>query len=888
MTLYGRFVPKSMDMGVGVVCEPEAGYRANEEMEPLSVEVESYSKPTVTMAPLPAGMRFDANTLTVSGKPTAAGSETTAKITVKNASNTAGAATNVILKVLDAESERLPDLLYNVGYTFIPGEAVDITNVLGESTMAEIGTNRAWTVTGLPTGMSWNAARRTIVGSPTAELKSSTVTFKAGTDMATVTFRTTAFPVTALEPWFDDLGTGAEIATNGWRLTGGRACAAGTALQLSATAPAKKPGASDQWVFAGWYDAETNALENGTQDWRLAAGYRYASRTNDVTVYGRFVPKSEDETICLDCKLEKSYPCDVELSPINLVVDSLSQVKSVTWTAFPTGLKLAGPSAANGWMATISGTPTVPGYYEAQLEVVNQSTTATGALEIRIANIREDAGELDELLGGEGFLDSYGPEGLTPGIPVDGDDTFAALAKAGWIVSGLPGTMSFDPETGLLSGAPAKPGKFTVWFKKGTGTAQKQATTTFEVGPYPELVLEPLVFDEFDEVIENPPAGFILTGDGSYAANSEALLSAVAPEGYVFIGWADAESEFVYQENADYRMATKFPYLMPEREKVKLYGVFAPNKTDYLTVTDIGTRPLQFYVNQSIGGEFGSDAAAIRNAIDSRSMPVITATGLPPGVMIDPKSLLVTGKPTRTGSYEVQLKIVNGSGFEFTAWAFMEITGPDHWPGNTGYPVSMTGANAWNMGVNDFAFRGLYVGKYFPEGSLKIGQSKSGDNYFWGTKSFSGTLPSGLSIKKEMEDGVTVFYLVGQAKAVGKYKVQANGVDYDGESGTTTISYYLRDSPAYWLEIQCVGDGIGNVEGGNRVAKPGTTQSICASAGEGSAFCGWFQDEECTIPVALRGQDFNPEQAGSQQFVVPDGARDGKIVIWYACFEKTN
>jgi uncharacterized repeat protein (TIGR02543 family) len=107
-TFYARFVTKEeeadYEMGIELIDEyynslgDDVQVRAGEVMEPVKVWVDSLTLPTVTVTGLPTGLKFDAKTFTISGKPTKPGFYPIT-IEVKNASKSCSAFAIVNLEV---------------------------------------------------------------------------------------------------------------------------------------------------------------------------------------------------------------------------------------------------------------------------------------------------------------------------------------------------------------------------------------------------------------------------------------------------------------------------------------------------------------------------------------------------------------------------------------------------------------------------------------------------------------------------------------------------------------------------------------------------------------------------------------------------------------------
>ena len=158
--------------------------------------VESLSMPKFAVSGLPAGLKYDAGTMTIGGKATKPGVYTV-KVTATNASATGGNAVvrEFALTVPNITSEKLPNLIPDVdaygtiqcGVAFNPG-------------LVDCAPEEGWTVkvAGLPTGLKWDAKAGVITGVPT-KAGTYTVTFTASkkgeaNQIATITLVAEALP----------------------------------------------------------------------------------------------------------------------------------------------------------------------------------------------------------------------------------------------------------------------------------------------------------------------------------------------------------------------------------------------------------------------------------------------------------------------------------------------------------------------------------------------------------------------------------------------------------------------------------------------------------------------------------------------------------------------
>ena len=160
--------------------------------------IKSVSVPKLVVSGLPSGLKYDAKTLTVTGKATKPGVYTV-KVSATNASvkkATQASTGEFRLVVPNFECAALPNLLPATNAYGIVRVGTMFDTALVDCTPAD-----GWTVkiSGLPSGLKWDAKNGVITGVPTAKAGSYTVTFTASkkgekNQVATVTLNVEALP----------------------------------------------------------------------------------------------------------------------------------------------------------------------------------------------------------------------------------------------------------------------------------------------------------------------------------------------------------------------------------------------------------------------------------------------------------------------------------------------------------------------------------------------------------------------------------------------------------------------------------------------------------------------------------------------------------------------
>lgn len=568
--LFARFATEAEDKeSIDFDLSLNPFYNSNAALSiPLSGAVKSLSLPTLTVANLPTGVRYDAKTLSLTGTPTKPGETKVVKFTIKNLSNKAGEVFTKTFKIGDAQAASLPDLHYNDanGYpAFTPGAAVDMANVLGTATMATLAEG-GWAVTGLPAGMTFNSKDGTFKGAPTAANTSYLVTFKKGTganaETATVTMRTGALPELEIGANIVDeagLPVTDEAVLKQIRLTGKGAYAANKAVTLSATAP-------KGYVFAGWYQGGTVPVENGKQDFRTASGFGYTMPSVDTTLTAKFIPVAADHASVAD--VNEGVPvATVSLKQgqsmpetfIKNAVDSGS-FPTVTVKGLPTGIRFD----AKSLLLSGAATDKTAKWYDLVVSVKNAGGyTYTGIFGVSV-NGGEPVADVDEL-GLGSTLDWL--DNLYVGRVMSGEDEgtrlFGLVSNGVTGVTGLPAELKVvkddhnEGEGYYLSDASdvvlKTPGVYTATVNGRVDGRAAKTTKRF-------IVRDSVSLYERVQVADGCKAMGTVTGDGTVVhPGANFAINATAKAGYVFAGWyadpACTVRAYFMPEFADYRKA---------------------------------------------------------------------------------------------------------------------------------------------------------------------------------------------------------------------------------------------------------------------------------------------------------------------------------------------
>ncbi len=525
-------------------------------------------------------------------------------------------------------------------------------------------------VSGLPAGLKYNdrSAPFMLSGTPTkpgdytltfaAKIVVSATTnaqgrvtnsYRTGTATAFVSVKD--FPAVAAI-----LSEDAEEAGN--KVTGGGSFKAGTKVTLKAT-PAK------DWTFAGWSGvAGVDGLA------ALNPSLAYVIGTNDLTeINAEFLHKRDDVLFVDDPGVVAV--ARGEAFTTNLVADLIStrSLPTVSVTGLPGGLRFdaktflisgtVGRTAKSGYAYATVSAKNASGY--TFVRVVKFVVLENASDEIpdepqskNEANI--DFSDLDGLATG-GYCPADGLEGIGFAVdPSESGSDVTAISVSG-LPSGLKPAVSIEDGAGtvVVYGTPNKPGRFTVKVQV-TYADRKRATSEHA------LVVEDggsgwLDVESFDGSMGT------VSGSGVYASGATVRLGARPAAGNVFAGWhEDEEMPFdvvAATDGVDFRTAAAsfvFRKDMFSSASPALYGGFVAKDDDGISVSGLDE-------TWEIDPAEDCEQAF---AVDSASLPRLTATGLPKGVTLDAaQGRFVYSAASRAqiapGYYTVALKAVNQS-----------------------------------------------------------------------------------------------------------------------------------------------------------------------------------------------------------------------------------
>jgi PKD repeat protein len=287
-------------------------------------------------------------------------------------------------------------------------------------------------------------------------------------------------------------------------------------------------------------------------------------------------------------------------------------------SGLPTGL------AVNTATGLISGTPTAPGTAAVTITAVNVSGTASKTLTITVVN--------PPTVQITSSATAAGPAGSPFTYQITGSNSPTSFGA-----SGLPTGLSVNATSGAITGTPTVQGTTTATITATNASGTGSAPLTITIGPPPPVITSIKT--------ATGKVGIALTyqivatnGATAYGAtNLPPGLSVSATSGAI-TGKPTA--------------AGTFPVTLAATNAV------GPS-TAILTITVLPLAPTlsgPFTASGSVGSPFSYQITASSNPT------TYTATGLPPGLAVDPAAGLISGTPTAAGTYAVTISATNASG----------------------------------------------------------------------------------------------------------------------------------------------------------------------------------------------------------------------------------
>ena len=296
----------------------------------------------------------------------------------------------------------------------------------------------------------------------------------------------------------------------------------------------------------------------------------------------------------------------------------------------------------------------------------------------------------------------------------------------------------------------------------------------------------------------------------------------------VFAGWYLGNAPLV--ANLDYRSAS-LVYVAKGESDVTIEGRYVRVAEDAASLS---------VANIAAGEVFTVNGEWLKKIeVNSYSLPTVSVQGLPVGLTFDAKTLMISGKPTKPGKYDVELSLKNMSVKTAKKHAF-KIVVPNL------ESSRITGGVSYKSDAYTY-IAGTQVVPILPV--LEDG---------WTLKA-SG-LPSGLKLKGG-KDGVPYSIEGIPTAKPGSYTVTLNLTKGKGKDvATITVNIENRMLTLIMADVEgsltkgCKVSGYGSYAAGKKVTLKATASSYkkaTAKAPEqlATVFAGWYRDSDCTVPI---------------------------------------
>lgn len=385
---------------------------------------------------------------------------------------------------------------------------------------------------------------------------------------------------------------------------------------------------------------------------------------------------------------------------------------------------------------------------------------------------------------------------------------------------------------GVLPTAIRPKHRFDGWFTKASGGEKITVKTavTGDVTYYAHWT-----YDGKVSVLASVARGCEGRGDVSGAksglkAGAKVTLKATTSKGYAFAGWyADVQCNQRAVGNVDYRTSS-FACVAGE-DDVVYYAKFVTVAEDAakLSVANIAEGDA-FTVN---------DDWQKKIEVNSYSLPSVSVKGLPSGLKFDAKALTISGKPTKPGTYVVELSLKNASVKTAKKHTFKIIV-PNLESGR------ITGGVSYKSDAYTYV-AGTQVAPILP--ALEDG---------WTLKA-SG-LPSGLKLTGGKNGAPYAIEGAPTAKP-GSYTVTLN-LTKGKEKDVATITINIENRTLALVVADCEGShtngckvsGGGSYAAGKKVTLKATATAYKKATAKtpeqhATVFAGWYRDSGCTVPL---------------------------------------
>jgi CshA-type fibril repeat protein len=687
---------------------------------------------------VPPGMSFNVNTGAISGTPNTSGTyQFTVQVTDAN---------NLVSSKIESITVATPPSITTTPLTYklyVNTEAsLPASAVAGTGSIPATG---SWSATGLPTGLSINTANGTISGTPSVTgtfqvIQKVTDEYRLF-DEETLSIKVVRKPVitTAALPSLEankvvpaieqaiTIGSAALPATGAWSIVSGE-LPAGLSFNLDTGAITGTPTSIGTFTFTVKLTDVDGEVSEQVQTLRV----------NNPPVI---------TTTPLSYKLYKDEAASLP-NTVTAGTGNIPVIGAWTATSLPQGLVI------NGSTGAITGTPTSTGTFQVKVKVTD-------------SNDLFDEETLSVVVVAKPVITTP----VLPAVEINKEITPIAQtrtvgsallpATGAWsIIAGtLPQGLSFNLDTGAITGTPTVSGSFPITVKLTDVDGEfSTKVETIIVNTPPVITTNPLTYKLYrGEPATLPSTATAGTGVipaiGAWSATGMPSGLSISPSTGEISGTPTVNGTFqVVQRVTD--MNSLF-----DTETLTIRVVSKPLITTAL--------PLRALVLGTLANPILQTSSAGSAAIGSTGAWSVLAGTLPAGLTMNPDTGAISGTPTASGSFQITVKLVDVDGEFSTMMQTVVVNTP---------PTITTTPLTRSVNVN---VQGSVPNTATPgTGAIRV-------NTGW---SATG-LPAGMTINGDTGE------ISGVPTAVGSYPVNLTVTDVNGLTDTEVLTINVVNGP---------------------------------------------------------------------------------------------